>query len=279
VFSGNGFVPLSGLSNFNFTKGSRGIVRRNGETTFTLEAKVDDPLQMIAVTERAYAALSHMELPRGFSWDRSESAFRRSQDEIKELLNAFVLALFLVFLLMAILFESLLLPISVLFTIPFAIMGAWWALFFTGVSMDSFGYIGMIILAGVVVNNGIVLIDRIHNLSAVMSRSEAVILGCGQRVRPVLMTALTTVCGLAPMIVSEPPSGTVVDYRALATIVAGGLIASTFFTLWIVPLAYTVLDDLGKIMGDRVRWWLRKPGGGKGELFPEGTASFPVMRR
>jgi len=259
VFSDNGFVPLAGLSNFNFTKGSRGITRRNGETTFTLEGKVDDPLQMIPVTERAYAALGRLDLPRGFSWDRSESAYNRSRDELNELSRAGVLALFLVFLLMAILFESLLLPISVLFTIPFAIMGAWWALFLAGVSMDSFGYIGMIILAGVVVNNGIVLIDRIHNLSTVMDRSRAVITGCGQRVRPILMTALTTVCGLTPMIIAEPPSGTVVDYRALATIVAGGLIASTFFTLWVVPLAYTILDDFGGILRERMGWWLRKP--------------------
>ncbi|MCZ6596557.1 MAG: efflux RND transporter permease subunit, partial [Planctomycetota bacterium] len=82
--------------------------------------------------------------------------------------------------------------------------------------------------------------------------------GCGQRVRPVLMTALTTVCGLIPMALSTP-TGDGIDYRTLATIVAGGLAASTFFTLWVVPLAYTVFDDLGRIMASRFKWWLRKP--------------------
>ena len=113
------------------------------------------------------------------------------------------------------------------------------------------------ILAGVVVNNGIVLIDRVHRLTAVMDRKSAVVQGCGERVRPIMMTAMTTVCGLAPMIFKEPPSSTVIDYRSLATIVAGGLIASTFFTLWIVPLAYTLFDDLGRIFMSATRWALR----------------------
>jgi HAE1 family hydrophobic/amphiphilic exporter-1 len=101
-----------------------------------------------------------------------------------------------------------------------------------------------------------VLIDRIHGLRGVQERASAVLDGARQRVRPVLMTALTTVVGLLPMILSEPPRDGF-DYRSLATIVAGGLIASTFFTLWIVPLAYTLIDDLRSVMSARVRWWLR----------------------
>ena len=262
VFSGEGGVPLASFADLSFSKGARSIYRRNGQTTFTLEAKIDDPLQMIPITERAYAALSVLELPRGFSWDRSDSAARRSQEEMGEMMRAFALSIVLVFLLMGILFESLTLPFSVLFTIPFAALGAMWTLFLTGTPMDSFGWIGLIILSGVVVNNGIVLIDRIHGLRATLDRDQAVIQGCAQRVRPILMTALTTVCGLTPMILTEPPSQSAVDYRALATIVAGGLIASTIFTLWVVPLAYTALDDLARVVANRFRWWLRRAGGG-----------------
>ena len=141
--------------------------------------------------------------------------------------------------------------------------------------------IGLIILAGVVVNNGIVLIDRIHGLRKVMDRSQAVILGCSQRVRPVLMTALTTVCGLTPMMMAEPPSQSMVDYRAMATLVAGGLIASTFFTLWVVPLAYTVIDDLHELFTTRFGWWLRRPAKRRGTDTPAGAAgaSFQGVRR
>ena len=260
VWTDNGIVALSSFAELHFTKGSRSIYRRDGQTSFTLEAKVDDPLQIVPVTDRAYRALAQMDLPRGYSFDATESARSRAQEELNELLRALLLSIVLVFLLMAILFESFLLPFSVLFTIPFAVMGAYWALFVTSTPMDSVGWIGIIILAGVVVNNGIVLIDRIHNLRRGLGdRGRAVAEGCRQRVRPVLMTALTTVCGLTPMIVAEPPAQSMIDYRALATVVAGGLITSTFFTLWVVPLAYTVLDDLGTQLAKSLRWSLSLP--------------------
>lgn len=122
-----------------------------------------------------------------------------------------------------------------------------------GNPLDAMGMIGLIILAGVVVNNGIVLIDRIHNLSLTMPRDEAVLAGCAQRVRPIMMTALTTVMGLVPMSMVEPAAGSI-DYRAMGSIVIGGLLASTFFTLWVVPLAYTLLDDLAKATQARLSW-------------------------
>jgi HAE1 family hydrophobic/amphiphilic exporter-1 len=262
IWSGAGVVPLSSFADLSYAKGSRQIVRRNGRTSFVLTAEVADPLQMLATTERAYRALAELDLPRGYEFDRSDSARSRQQDEFGELGRALMLGIVLVFLLMGILFESVLLPFSVLFTIPFAFLGAMWTLFLTGTPMDSMGWIGLIILAGVVVNNGIVLIDRIHRLHAEgVPRAESVVTGCANRVRPILMTALTTVSGLIPMALAKP-SGDGFDYRSLATIVAGGLVCSTFFTLWVVPLAYTVFDDLGRVVSARVRWWLRRAGPG-----------------
>jgi HAE1 family hydrophobic/amphiphilic exporter-1 len=126
-----------------------------------------------------------------------------------------------------------------------------------GNPLDPMGMIGLIILAGVVVNNGIVLIDRIHNLSRVMPRHEAVLAGCAQRVRPIMMTALTTVMGLLPMAFVTPASGSI-DYRAMGSIVIGGLLASTFFTLWVVPLTYTLLDDLATAFKREFAWVLYK---------------------
>lgn len=260
VFGDEGTFPLASVAKLSFDKGSRRIYRRDGQTSFTLVAKVDDPLRVIPITEAGYRALGTLDLPRGYTIDRDNSAMQRQQEEFGELFKAFLLSVVLVFLLMGILFESILLPFSVLFTIPYAIMGSMWTLFLVGTPIDSMGWIGMIILAGVVVNNGIVLIDRIHALRPEEpTRARAVLLGCSQRVRPVLMTALTTVCGLFPMIVTPPPSNNGFDYRALATIVAGGLIASTFFTLWVVPLAYTILDDLAGVFRARMTWWTRRP--------------------
>lgn len=258
VFTPEGRVPLSSFSNLSVTEGDRTIRRRNGQATFNLSAEIEDPTRVMATTHAGNLALSEqLDLPRGYSIGDENDLARRQEDEAIQMQNALLLAVVLVFLLMGILFESVLLPFSVLFTIPFAILGAMWTIFLTGIQMDFMGYIGMIILAGVVVNNGIVLIDRIHRLTASgMVRTEAVIMGCGQRVRPVLMTALTTVFGLLPMAIAEPATN-VIAYRALATIVAGGLVISTFFTLWVVPLAYTVFDDLSELSRARFRWWLR----------------------
>jgi multidrug efflux pump subunit AcrB len=262
VFTPGGSVPISSIADMSFGREARSIRRENGQTTFTVSARVDDPLRITEITESGYTALERIEMPRGFSVDRGDSALQRQEMELSEALKAFALSIVLVFLLMGILFESVLLPFSVLFTIPFAVLGAFWTLFLSGHSIDFLGMVGMIILAGVVVNNGIVLIDRIHRLRGEGTpRDVAVIQGCGQRVRPIMMTALTTVSGLLPMILSAPPRDGI-DYRVLATIIAGGLIASTFFTLWVVPLMYTLLDDVSEVMRTRFRWWLRPVGVG-----------------
>jgi len=260
VFGKRGEVPLSSIGSLSFSKGARSIFRHDGKTSFTLEGKVDDPLQVLTVTQAGQRALAELELPRGYSVDTSDSLLEQRDEDMNALWMAFLLGLVLVFLVMAMFFESLLLPFTVIFTVPFALLGSFWALFLTGTPMDPVGVIGMIILAGVVINHCIVLIDRIRSLRAEMpDRLSAVLEGSRQRVRPVLMTALTTVVGLLPMITAAPPRDGI-DYRSLAVIVAGGLTSATFFTLWVVPLAYTLLDDLWSCLVVRSTWWLRRPG-------------------
>ena len=247
VFTAEGVVPLSAFAQLKFQRGRKNIYRRNGQTTFNIQARVADPNRQGELVMAGYTALEELDLPRGFTLGRDDSVLARQQEELAEMKSALGLSVVLVFLLMGILFESVLLPFSVLSTIPFAVLGALWTLSLTGTAMDSVGWIGVIILVGVVVNNGIVLIDKIHRLRTRdgVERYEAVLEGASARVRPILMTAVTTIFGLLPMALGNaPPQG--IDYRALATCVAGGLAASTFFTLWVVPLAYTQLDDLGR---------------------------------
>ncbi len=253
VFTPTGVVPLSAFAELDFQPGQGQIFRWNGKITFDIQARVTDPARQTELVRAGYAALQEIELPRGFSLGQDESALARQAEEFSELTNALLLSVVLVFLLMGILFESLLLPISVLTTIPFAALGALWTIYITGTTMDSVGFVGLIILVGVVVNNGIVLIDKIHRgRTEFATRMEAVLAGSHARVRPILMTALTTVFGLLPMATGEASSDGI-DYRALATCVAGGLVISTFFTLWIVPLAYTVMDDVANTIGRSIR--------------------------
>jgi HAE1 family hydrophobic/amphiphilic exporter-1 len=265
VFSAQTSVPLASLGELEFGLASRSIVRRNGKATFTIQAKVDDPARVREISDAGKRALQSLDLPRDYAVGEEDLATTRQEEEFKELFAALILSIVLVYVLMGILFESFLLPFSVLFTIPFAVLGAYWTLYLTGTAMDSVGWIGIIVLVGVVVNNGIVLIDRIHTLRAEgVERRAAVLEGCSHRVRPILMTALTTITGLLPMAVTEPP-GQGIDYRALATCVAGGLAFSTVFTLWVVPLAYTLIDDLAQALVERWRWAFRPLAGKRAE--------------
>lgn len=254
IWNGERSVALTAFSKLDFEPTTREINRLDGQTTFTLTAEVDDPLETTRLTERGYLALGALDLPRGYSLGTDTSARARQQEEAGEMLAALGLSLVLVFMLMGVLFESVVLPLSVMFSIPFAMLGALWVLWLSRTPMDVMGWIGLIILAGVVVNNGIVLIDCVHRLRAEgMDMIAALREGAVRRVRPILMTALTTVFGLLPMILTEPPSDAI-DYRALGVIVASGLTTSTFFTLWVVPLAYLAIERGNQALVARLRW-------------------------
>lgn len=166
-----------------------------------------------------------------------------------EFLWAFGLAVVLVFLLMGVLFESAFLPLSVLPAVPVAVLGAFWALAASRVPLDGTGMAGLVILAGIVVNNAIVLVDQINrNRQGGGSREQAILDAAQTRLRPILMTALTTIAGLIPMAFPDLTGGGaqgIFSYQALAICVLGGLALSTALTPFIVPICYTVFDDLG----------------------------------
>jgi HAE1 family hydrophobic/amphiphilic exporter-1 len=259
MFTDAGRVSLASVSDVTFERTSRTIYRDDGQTTFEITAEVLDPTRIGELTEAGYAALGALDLPRGYSVGSDRSTAMRAEEEAAEMLRALALSVVLVFLLMGVLFESVVLPFCVLVTIPFAFLGAMWMVWVTGTPMDIMGWIGLIVLAGVVVNNGIVLIDCVHRLrEEIPDRKAAVVTAAVQRLRPILMTAATTVFGLVPMIIEEPPKNSI-PYNALGAIVAGGLTASTFFTLWVVPLAYTLIDDARIAVSAALRRALARP--------------------
>ena len=139
-----------------------------------------------------------------------------------------IMAVIFVFLLMGVLFESFVLPLSVIVSVPFAFIGANWMLFLTGTTFDLMAGIGLIILIGIVVNNAIVLMDLINRLKKEGFSQQDAILEAGQRrFRPILMTALTTICGLLPMALGN--AGLIgIPYAPLGRTIIGGLISATF---------------------------------------------------
>lgn len=148
----------------------------------------------------------------------------------------YLLALALVYIVMASLFESLAQPFAILFSIPFSLTGATWLLAATGTPFNLMANMGVLILMGVVVNNGIVLLDRInHYRREGHGREEATVLAGRDRLRPILMTALTTVLGLLPLALGNTGMGGWAYYYPLARTVMGGLISSTVLTLIVLP--------------------------------------------
>ena len=154
---------------------------------------------------------------------------------------------------MASLFESLMYPTAVLACILYGIVGIFWFFFFTGTTFDLMAMIGILILMGIVVNNGIVLIDHIiHLREEGMSRAEAVVQGGKDRMRPILMTAGTTVLGLIPLCIGTTQiGGDGPPYFPMARAIVGGLIFSTVVTLIVLPSIYIILDDF-KLWAGRI---------------------------
>jgi HAE1 family hydrophobic/amphiphilic exporter-1 len=152
------------------------------------------------------------------------------------------MAVALIYLVMCALFESFILPFSIMTTVPLALIGAVWMLYLTGVPFDSISLIGCILMAGIIVNNGIVIVDHMRNLCMHAPDRNAAILQAGKdRFRPVLMTAITTILGLVPVAMAQ--TGGAATFAGLGRSLIGGLITGTALTLFVVPVFFGLLDD------------------------------------
>jgi HAE1 family hydrophobic/amphiphilic exporter-1 len=235
-------IPLSALTDFDVTRGFGEIHRENGKTM--LEVKANTTAENVAVLyDKIDEAMEGFEMPQGYSWDKGER-YIEIQESNEARNFAMILAITFVFLLMGVLFESFILPLSIIVSIPFAFIGVYWLLYLTDTTFEIMAGIGLIILIGVVVNNAIVLIDLVNRLRGEgYSRLDAILEAGYHRFRPILMTALTTIFGLMPMAVGKS-SLIGIPYAPLGRTMIGGLITSTFLTLFVVPLFYTYFDDL-----------------------------------
>jgi HAE1 family hydrophobic/amphiphilic exporter-1 len=202
-----------------------------------------------SVSDDIRAELAGLSLPAGVSVemggqnDEMDSSFR-------SLKLAILLAVFLVYLVMAAQFESFVYPLIIMFTVPLAMSGAVYGLYLQGLSISVIAVIGAIMLAGIVVNNGIVLVDRINQLrQAGRDLGDAVMRAGSERLRPILMTTATTVLGLLPMALGL---GEGAELRApLAVTVISGLLLATLLTLVVVPVIYTLLSGAGPVVVPR----------------------------
>lgn len=248
-------VPLSAMATFNIEKGFGQIGRTDGKTFLAVKAQTTAN-DMPRISAQIDQLMADFTLPYGYDWSKGDR-FRRFREQGQAMQTALMLSVVLVYLLMAILFESFILPLSIMFAIPLSIFGANLALVISQTPQDLMAGIGIIILVGVVVNNGIVLVDMINRRRREgYSRRDAILDAGKNRFRPIMMTSFTTIFGIVPMALG---SGDLIGipYAPMGRVIIGGMLTSTFLTLTVIPVFYTLFDDLA-IFFKRVVGWLVK---------------------
>ena len=237
-------VTLSSLADFHVRRGPNNIRRENRTTSMGVTANLDG-LSVGEAKEKIGSVLKDFQFPAGYSWNYGQQ-FDYEEEALNTMLLNLGMALALIYFLMAALFESLIFPAAIWTQIIFAVVGVYWFFLITGTTMSIMGMIGILILIGVVVNNGIVLIDHVNQLRAMGKDRRTAILEAGRdRMRPILMTAGTTVLSLLPLcLVTTQIGGDGPPYFPLARAIVGGLTFSTLITLLVLPTIYLLLDDL-----------------------------------
>jgi HAE1 family hydrophobic/amphiphilic exporter-1 len=243
LLSGRAPQRLGDLARIETALGPGKILREGQKRKADVSANVSGR-DINAVVGDARRALAAVPLPEGYFVEYAGS-YKDMAETLPSLAWAFLLALLLIYMVMAAQFESLVHPFSIMCTVPFSLIGVILALFATGTTLSVNSFIGVVILAGVVVNNGIVLVDYTNRLRAKGMEKRAAILAAGAtRLRPVLMTALTTILGVIPMYLMGGSGAEL--RRPLALTLGAGLLFGTALTLVVLPLVYSAVDRAGE---------------------------------
>jgi HAE1 family hydrophobic/amphiphilic exporter-1 len=239
-------ITLGNVASLHIGNSPDTIRRTDRQTSVVLEGNLEDESTLEDVRPKVEELMAQIELPPGYSW-KFGRGFER-QDETQQMMATnIILGVACIFLVMAALFESLLFPFSIILgSIVFSILGVFLFFAATGTTFSFMASIGIMILIGVVVNNGIVLIDHVNNLrQAGLPRDAAIVEAGRDRLRPILMTVATTIVGLAPLAVGTTQvGGDGPPYYPMARAIIGGLAFSTVVSLLVVPALYVYFDNL-----------------------------------
>lgn len=241
-------IPLSQVADIVVTRGPVSINRENQTRIVTVNCDVFGR-DAKTIESEIDVLLQDYTMPRGYSYSYGGES-ELIDDAFEDLTFALILAIILVYMILAAQFESLVLPFSIILSIPFALSGGALGLFIIGVPMSVPAIIGFIILVGVVVNNAIVLVDYINTRRKNGEKRLEAIKNAGPiRLRPIMMTALTTILGLLPLSTGIGDGAEMT--QPLAISVVGGLALSTVVTLVFVPVMYTIFDDIANFFISR----------------------------
>ena len=238
-------VPLLAMVDVNVNPAANSIQRLNRQTMLRIEAGLAKDVPMDQARKSVEETLDRVQFPPGYGYTFNGAGFNINFDGMDQMKNAILIALILMIVIMAAVFESLLFPAAIMSCVLFSIYGVYWLFWLTGTEMNIMAVIGILVLMGVVVNNGIVMIEHINNLRRRgVSRTEALIEGSRERLRPIMMTMGTAILAMVPIALNTTTADGMPPYYPMARAIAGGLAFSTVVSLLFLPTIYALLDDL-----------------------------------
>jgi HAE1 family hydrophobic/amphiphilic exporter-1 len=238
-------VPLLAMVRVGFNPAATSIQRLNRQTMLRVEAGLAQGVAMEDARKSIETTLDGMQFPPGYGYTFDGGSFNINFDGMDQMVRSIFIALILMFVIMAAVFESLLFPAAIMSCVLFSVFGVYWLFWLTGTEMNIMAVIGILVLMGVVVNNGIVMIEHINNLRRRgMPRTQALVEGSRERLRPILMTMGTAILAMIPIALNTKTVDGMPPYYPMARAIAGGLAFSTVVSLLFLPTIYAMLDDL-----------------------------------
>lgn len=243
-------VPLTSLVDIDVALAATQISRQDRQMSLKIKLAAADGKSADEAKAAMTEAMDSLALPDGYRWSFGGN-FERNDDAGKQMGFNVLIALLLVYLIMAALFESMLMPAAIITSIFFSAFGVFWLFWATGTTFTIMAAIGVLVLMGVVVNNGIVMFEHINLLRREgRARIDALVEGSRERFRPILMTMATTILAMLPLCVGGAQlGGGGPAYQPMARAIVGGLVFSTVVSLIFLPTIYAVLDDLRAAAG------------------------------
>ncbi|MHC6217768.1 efflux RND transporter permease subunit [Stenotrophomonas acidaminiphila] len=238
-------VPLLAMVDVSVNPAASSIQRLNRQTMLRIEAGLAKDVPMDQARKSVEATLEGVQFPPGYGYTFAGAGFNINFDGMQQMVNSIFIALILMVVIMAAVFESLLFPAAIMSCVLFSIFGVYWLFWLTGTEMNIMAVIGILVLMGVVVNNGIVMIEHINNLRRRgMARTDALVEGSRERLRPIMMTMGTAILAMIPIALNTKTADGMPPYYPMARAIAGGLAFSTVVSLLFLPTIYAILDDL-----------------------------------
>ena len=237
-------IRISDVAEFRAEEGPSKIEKKDKKKKIVIYANMKDELDLKTAQELVIQTLEDMGYPEGLTYGTGgKSADMAEMSE--QLQYTFMIAVFLIYFILVWQFESFIMPFVIILSIPLSTTGAFYALYLAGLSIDAMVSVGFVMLAGIVVNNAIVLIDFINFRREVGDNMNKALITAGKtRLRPILMTTLTTVLGMLPLMFSNGEGSEI--YKGMSFVVVFGLSAATLLTLIVIPIFYYFIDDFVK---------------------------------